>query len=429
MYSGIVYLKMINDNKTGSFIITLIIFGFITANYDKEQPQANMLYSEASDKNALVPKRKMLAHYMPWYTSKPFSGKWGWHWTMDHYNPDEVLANGQLEVASYYYPLIGPYDSGDPDALECHVLLMKFAGIDGVIIDWYGIEDFYDYSTINRNTQHIINYAREADLEFAICYEDQSIKRMVENGYIAGDKAVEHGQRAMLWLQSNCFDSQAYLKIDGRPALFVFGPQYFTSDQWNQLFSVLPNRPFLYVLNYLQDGADGIFGWPPVNGNITAPEQWNKYLESLYDKNGKSCVGVVFPQFHDIYGSAGVHKSYGFIDAQGTETFEETLGIAIRSNCELIQIATWNDYGEGTIIEPTVEFGYSYLEKIQRIRKQEFGVSFPYKAGDLRLPIMLYQLKKKYQHNRSVMHSLSKCSELLFSRNIADAEKLMKSYQ
>ncbi len=385
------------------------------------------IYAETPDCPVDAPK-KLMVHYMPWYVSRSFSGKWGWHWTMDRYNPDEVKQDGKCEIASHYYPLIGPYDSGDPDALECQVLLMKFAGIDGIIIDWYGIEDFYDYAIINRNTQRIINYAKKAGLEFAICYEDQTIKRMIEAGYMRHEEAVDHGQSVMQWLQNHCFDSKTYLKVDARPALFVFGPQYFNSSQWEQVFSVLPKRPFFYTLNHRQGGADGAFGWPPMNGAVTAPDQWRGYLEDFYVKNSDadSCVGTVFPQFHDIYAEAGVGKSHGFLDAREGRTFTDTLDLALRSNCRVIQIVTWNDYGEGTMIEPTEEFGYGYLEIIQHYGRQRSGPSFPYITADLRLPVELYQLKKKHQSNQSVMKELSNCSNHLFSGDLIAAKSLMK---
>ena len=79
----------------------------------------------------------ILAHYMPWYEAKPSSQYWGWHWTMNHFNPDEVVS-GRRSIASRYYPSIGPYDSGDPQVIQYHLLLMKLSGIDGVIVDWYG---------------------------------------------------------------------------------------------------------------------------------------------------------------------------------------------------------------------------------------------------------------------------------------------------
>ena len=51
----------------------------------------------------------VLAHYMPWYTAKPFSDHWGWHWTMDHFAPDKET-DGKRQIASKFYPIIGPYD-------------------------------------------------------------------------------------------------------------------------------------------------------------------------------------------------------------------------------------------------------------------------------------------------------------------------------
>ncbi|MDP7108041.1 MAG: hypothetical protein QGH41_13225, partial [Roseibacillus sp.] len=94
----------------------------------------------AADKSD--PPKTVLVHYMPWFASKPVSGHWGWHWTMDRFRPDRTGPDGRLELASHYRPLIGAYDSSDPDVLECQVLLMKFAGISGVVIDWYGTERF-----------------------------------------------------------------------------------------------------------------------------------------------------------------------------------------------------------------------------------------------------------------------------------------------
>ncbi len=110
--------------------------------------------------------KPVMVHYMPWFVSKPYSGSWGWHWTMNYFNPDlPPDVNGELQIASWYYPLIGPYDSLDPAVLEYHVLLMKLAGIDGVIVDWYGQDNYYDYSVNNQRTVALLNYARKAGLK------------------------------------------------------------------------------------------------------------------------------------------------------------------------------------------------------------------------------------------------------------------------
>src|SRR5512145_1749186 len=56
---------------------------------------------------------QLFVHYMPWFEDKTTSGtgKWGWHWTMNNQNPDITDAAGKRQIASHYYPAIGPYAS------------------------------------------------------------------------------------------------------------------------------------------------------------------------------------------------------------------------------------------------------------------------------------------------------------------------------
>ena len=101
--------------------------------------------------------QKVYVHYLPWFETPATSpdGKWGQHWTMANENPDVILPNGRRQIASWFYPMIGPYASSDRDVIDYHLLLMKYAGIDGVIIDWYGIHNVDDYPLNKRNTDSI----------------------------------------------------------------------------------------------------------------------------------------------------------------------------------------------------------------------------------------------------------------------------------
>lgn len=365
---------------------------------------------------------KIMVHYMPWYASKPISGEWGWHWTMNHFDPDTIADDGRREIASHYYPLIGPYDSNDPRALECHVLLMKFAGINGAIIDWYGIKDHRDYAAIHRNTNHLITYIKKAGLSFAICYEDQTIKHLVNDGVLRESEALNHGKEVLHWMQDHWFVADEYAKIAGRPLLLVFGPQYFKGASWKELFSGLSQPPYFYTLNTLQEGADGVFGWPPVHdGRVVSPATWRAYLSQLYEQGG---IGTVFPKFHDIYEEASVRESYGYLDDQEGAVFGETLELA-GTRALLIQIVTWNDYGEGTIIEPTIEFGYRHLEALQNYRKKHAGKTFPYNPEDLRLPIALYQLRQQAAADGRTATHLDSAAAFLFASENEAARKIL----
>lgn len=348
----------------------------------------------------------ILAHYMPWFESKPVSGKWGWHWTMNHFDPDKP---GTPNFASHFRPLIGPYDSNDPDALECQVLLMKYAGLDGAIIDWYGYTDVYDYATNHRNTLHFIKHLKRAGLKFAICYEDQTLPNLIKFGKVKEADSLTYGQRLMSWVNKTWFRDPAYVRLNGKPVFLVFGPQFYKGDQWTKMLSGMSVN--IYGVNGKYDFPTDGYAWPyPKEGNARTARF---YKESSLDRG---FLGVAYPRFRDIYAEAKVHESWGSIPDEAGKTFEDTLKIAIDSKTPIIQIATWNDWGEGTQIEPSEEFGYRDLEKIQVPRRSAF------KPDDLRPPILLYQLRKSTSNTK---RSLDAAAKLLFEGKPKEARALL----
>ncbi|GIK65919.1 MAG: hypothetical protein BroJett018_37130 [Chloroflexota bacterium] len=371
----------------------------------------------------------LMVHYMPWYQTPEISYHWGWHWTMEHFNPRVTDENGRPEIASHYMPLTGPYDSSDPDLLEYQVLLMKLSGIDGVIVDWYGIENFRDYADLNDATIKLFEYIEQAGLLFSLCYEDQTVMHMVESGHIEENERLTYGQADMNFAQKQWFTKENYLKANGQPLLFTFGPQYFKSaSDWETLFTGLEPQPALITLDkHNVSNALCSYPWPPIQGGVT----YNRaaieaYLSDFYRKAARKdfVVGGAFPGFHDIYAEAGVRDSYGYLDAEGGETFRYTLQMALDQNPDIVQLITWNDYGEGTIIEPTEEFGYQYLAMLQETRSTFDGANFAFTAEQLELPLRLFKLRKAHIDDSQLDEVFSK----VISGDIEAANSILDSY-
>ncbi len=398
-------------------LLTLLIWPCPSARASRSQP--------ARHAEPAVKSRLLMAHYMPWFEARPYRMQWGWHWTMNHYDPEQV--RDRQEAASHYYPLIGLYDSDDPDTLECHALLMKYAGIDGVIVDWYGTDDFLDYGINHRNTQHLIEFIQKAGLHFAICYEDQTVPKLIAGRRIAAADAIPHGQQLMQWVQQHWFASPSYLRLEQRPVWLVFGGGYYREEQWKQIFAPQSQPPEFFTEMGRRAPAVGGFGWPVPTGGT---EQSFKVLDSFYTraKDWPQFIPAAYPRFHDIYHEAGVHNSWGFIDDNGGKTYKQTLQRALQSSASIIQLVTWNDWGEGTMIEPSVEFGYRDLETTQRLRRKYIEPTFPYKPQDLRLPVELYKLRKNYQGNAAVQAKLDAISRLLFAGRLERARTLLAAY-
>lgn len=387
-------------------------------------PSHELLYNRGMNFAAPSPvKQRILTHYMPWYEADPDRDKWGWHWTMNRFQPGRITG-GKREAASQYTPLIGLYDSNDPDTLECHVLLMKLSGIDGVVIDWYGIDDFLDYGAIHRNTQHLIRFVKKAGLRFVVMYEDQTVPKLLAEHRIANDDVIAHGKRVLGWVAKNWFTDPAYVKQNDQPVFLTFGNGYYTGEQWTQIFAALTPAPRYVTESHRRPPAAGAFSWPqPSGGTEAALKEQNAFYTR--SKEWPESIPAAFPRFHDIYEQAGVHKSWGRIEDQNGKTYVATLEQAIRSQSPVIQIATWNDWGEGTIVEPSVEFGYRDLKATQRLRRQYIEPRFPHNPEDLELPVRLYRLRKTHKKDAKKSAVLETVSRLLFAGETGNARLLL----
>jgi hypothetical protein len=367
----------------------------------------------------------LVVHYMPWFASKEVSGDWGWHWTMGHFNPERSDASGKRQIASHYYPTIGPYDSGDPDVLEYHTLLMKVAGIDGAIADWYGNEEFNDYLAIHRNTVALFDTLKLRKMKFAVCYEDRVLKAMAEKKQFTPAQAIEHAQTHLLYCENQWFADPLYLTWHARPLFLVFGPDYLQRPQWETVFAGMRNPPTFLTLHERRAPAAGSFAWPPMwkaNAGKLETKDLDSYFDA-YDARVELKIAGAFPGFHDIYQEAGVQPSHGRLDSRGGETFHHTLERAFGSKTPFVQIITWNDFGEGTCVEPAREYGYRYLEAVQQARRQFPNEPFPYRPADLRLPLRIYQIRKRVARSSPDGQALDRVVDRLFAADITGASR------
>ena len=343
---------------------------------------------------------KVFMHYMPWFETKESSSnnQWGYHWTMNNKNPDNIDANGKREIASHYYPLIGPYHSGDKDVIENHLLLMKYAGIDGVLIDWYGTYDLNDYKMLKENSEQLIAMLDDVGLDYAIVYEDRFLPNIVDAQLAP---TVENAaKKDMTYMQKNYFNTANYIKIDNKPLLLNFGPiTLSSSSQWTEVFSVLNPKPTFLTLwhesSEAGSNAQGEYSWVYKD---------NTHLADFYTNNLPNLqvgIGSAYPGFNDFYEEGGTSTVIGWeINHNNGATLDETLAMAQSANLDYLQLITWNDFGEGTMFEPTKEFGYSYIEKVKTFAGVQNAASVFSNISTL------YNLRKEYSNNSAIQKKL-----------------------
>jgi hypothetical protein len=342
---------------------------------------------------------KYWMHYMPWHSTN--NGNWSnWHGGWNHWNkaenystnPNNIIgqrlngAGNKRDIATHYYPLIDVYNGNDRDVLEYHCLLMKYAGVDGLKINWYGVSGMYDSPVSKESVDMLVQVAKEVGLEFSINYEDWT------TGW-GGNGNVNNAIRDLQYVQNNYFSMPNHIKIEGKPLLTTFGPRTITSEgDWNQIFNALNQKPFFmpligheWAIGY--SNANGIFNWRQDNHNNYRNEvQGMKYSYQHY-------IASVMPGYKDCYNGDG-SPSTGSVGLETNGQFlKDRLAIAQSYDPPYIQLMTWNDYGESTMFEPTDEFGYTFLNILQE------GVGLSEYKEVLPKIKEYFDQKKKYKGN------------------------------
>jgi hypothetical protein len=256
----------------------------------------------------------------------------------------------------------------------------------------------------NQRTLDLLSYTRKAGLKFTLCYEDSTIQQEINGNVLTADTALAHAQQTLLYAQTNFFTDPSFLRISNAPVFFDFGPQYFkNSADWAAIFSVLEpsNAPSFFTEDNRLGSALGAFDWPPMwlsggGTNILSPAQLQSYLVRFEQtaRGWPAFVSSAFPRFHDIYAQAGA-SSYGCLDDASGTTLTRTLSRALTNNSSIVHIVTWNDFGEGTVVEPTLDYGYRDLGIIQSLRRQYLDPAFAYHTNDLVTAWQFYNARKQ----------------------------------
>jgi hypothetical protein len=360
---------------------------------------------------------KVYAHYLPWFETPSTSpdGKWGQHWTMANENPDIMGTDGRRQIASYFYPMTGPYASSDRDIIDYQLLLMKYAGIDGVIVDWNGTHNVYDYPLIKRNTDSLFKRIPGIGLQFSICYEDAQLANVKS---IANIDTIPAAQQDFDYLQTAYFSSSSYVKINNKPLLLNFGPQVMkTPNDWQQALSQLSTKPCLLSLEYASgetgSSASGEFAWVDAS-NLTGLQNFYTRAPGL-----STWFAGAYPGFKDFYKPGGWGNTLFLIDYNDSGTLQSTLNLATSSGAKYLQLITWNDYGEGTMIEPTLDYNFDFLIAIQKYTGVKYTVT------ELQLIYKWYTLRTKYKGNVAVEARLTQAYNDLVSLKVSAATAII----
>jgi len=284
--------------------------------------------------------QKVLAFYYPWYGSPDGpSDEWV------HWNP--LRANRD----STHVPAAGYYDSLDPETVRRHIGQAKEAGIDGFIASWWGLHTFED-----RAFGVLLEAAEQEDFLVTVYYESAELYSQIVSDVSA--------------IVSRYASSPAFLVVDGLPAIFFYVRviSKFTVEEWERAFEMLDqrNRSIFAIADSLDprylEAFEGLHTYNPVAMTMETTAELYRSASLAARMKGNLFAATVLPGYEE----AVYRPTSPRADRDGGDTYHAYWDLAKASKPHWILITSFNEWHEGSEIEPSVEFGTHYLEQTLR---------------------------------------------------------------
>lgn len=297
-------------------------------------------------------------------------------------------------------PMLGWYKEGNDDVIKSQLKWMQAYGITYIAYDWY----WDKRSETKTRTGAIDAYLRnnkEYNVKFALLWANHTGTPYSNKDF---DRIIDY------WL-SKYFINDKYLKINNKPVVFIFSPNLFEKnansfgENTKALLQHANNKakqkgvPGIYFIASTTDEEPNLTQTIPDSGyNAVSAYNYhlgvggNKGLAQPYSFNydeltagyehiwrnilTKSPLPYIIPvtsgwDRRPWGGSANPKHDNSYSTPKQFEKQLEAANYYLKKfpqkTLNNIVICCWNEYGEGSYIEPTEKYKYTYLEKVKAV--------------------------------------------------------------
>ncbi len=378
---------------------------------------------------------KLLAYYLPQYHPDPHNDAW---WGKGSTEWTNVSKSVPQYVGQYQPRLpgeLGFYDLRLSENIHRQIELAKFYGVYGFSFYYYW---FNGVRLLDLPFNKFVN-DKSIDFPFNICWVNESWTKQWEGAsnvpLIEQDNTVESYQR-FITSCVNLFTKDNYIKVAGKPVLSVYRPLNVPKSQevishWRDyvrketgldlyiIGCIRTDSSEDYYADYKDMGFDACSEFAPgpqlpYMKDITSNKQFvcDKFFGKVYDyKDFVENKGYfqlkrdgLYRAVSPMWDNTARKKNKGLIlDGATPELYKQWLIDIINEtkkndtiDDDIIFINAWNEWAEGTYLEPDLKWKYGYLEATKDAILACRDSGKPEMLGDKKLMI---DEKKDWSHH------------------------------
>ncbi len=285
--------------------------------------------------------------------------------------PRQSAAQGERLVLAFYYAWFdpgswaggrasdvppSPYNSDDTSVMARHIDEARSAGIDALVLNWWGAGNRTD-----TNLSALLGLAEQKAFRVAAVLDINSPFMSGSAGYAANLRRLlaEHAARP------------AYLRYQGKPVIFFYNVSRLPISTWGSIRDqVDPGRTSLWIAEGTDLGYQQVFdghhlysiAWSTGGAPSSILPKWGDKVRTYNRTHGtaKLWVATVMPGYDD----RGVRPHGGFARSRdGGDYYRQCWQAALASQPDWVIVNSFNEWMEGTQIEPGRTHGAAYLDQ------------------------------------------------------------------
>lgn len=302
-------------------------------------------------------KEKVQIFYYGWYGNPTTDGIY-YHWNheiLPHWKDPKWNNLGHYkggdDIGANFYPELGNYSSNDTEIIEKHMKMIKASGVGVVVISWLGKDSFTDKS-LNK----YLDIADRFDLKIAF---------HIEPFY----KNISEFKEQISYLIKTYSSHHAFYKKGGKPLLYVYDSYKIPKEEWSKLLSKNgsetvrnTNLDALYIGLWVEkndaaffesSGFDGFYTYFASEGFVfgSTVSNW-KFLADFAKDHHLIFIPCVGPGYSDT--RIRPWNEANFKSRNGGKYYENMFDAAAKVHPDFIGITSFNEWHEGTQIEPAI---------------------------------------------------------------------------